>query len=620
VVDGYAEGLDLAGDAEELLSLHAELLRRLEDGESPALDEYLRHYPEHAPALRRFWARWQRVYPQLRPDRGGPEDLAPETSAGLPLLLPATGALELPGLEVYEKLGEGGMGQVYRARDVRLDRPRAVKVIRTGPLGGDRERDRFNREARAVARLDHPGVVRIYALSEHEGTLYICMELLEGGSLQDRLRRGPLEIRAAADVVRQLALAVQHAHEHRVLHRDLKPANVLLTADGTPKIGDFGLAKLLDADDGLTHTGATLGTPAYMAPEQAEGRLGDVREHTDVWALGVIFYECLTGKRPFRGEGRSETLELIKKQPPVPPRRLRAEVPAGLEAVCLRCLQKPPGQRYAGAAALAADLQNWLDGRPVAPRPRRRRRPWLVAAPALLLAAGLGVGSLLLLPGPKPGAGPDPPAAADVSWKPGVWHPLLTREPAALRWPTPGKNSHKLYDPVAQELVLSCEELGLIPLGRTDASHYRLAITVQQNPWAGNVGLFFGCRDPRPAGAASAPAYQYLKLVALPQTDQGRQFRVDWKAFDLGRFRGDNVYRNSLPFRLGPGEFRLEMEVGPEGLATVAVNGKVLPEVNAADVPPPPPPPADYKGLFGVYVYTGNGVFRKAEYLFYEEP
>src|SRR5581483_2016504 len=161
---------------------------------------------------------------------------------------------------------------------------------------------------------------------------------LEGGSLQGRLRQGPLEVRAAADLVRQLALAVQHAHDNRVLHRDLKPGNVLLAADGAPKVSDFGLAKLLDADDGLTHTGAVLGTPSYMAPEQAEGRASDIAERADVWALGAILYECLTGRPPFLGQTRSETLELVKRRPPAAPRRLRAEVPPELEAICLKCL------------------------------------------------------------------------------------------------------------------------------------------------------------------------------------------------------------------------------------------------------------------------------------------
>jgi serine/threonine-protein kinase len=312
---------------------------------------------------------------------------------------PAAPALSLPGLELYEKLGQGGMGVVYRARDVRLDRPRAVKVIRRSPFGGDEARERFSREAKAVARLDHAGVVRIYALGEHEDTLYICMELLEGGSLQGRLSRGPLEVRAAADLVRQLALAVQHAHENRVLHRDLKPGNVLLTADGTPKVSDFGLAKLLDADDGLTQTGAVLGTPSYMAPEQAEGRQSEVSERTDVWALGAILYECLTGRPPFRGETRSRTLRQVTWAEPVPPRQLRAEVPADLEAVCLKCLEKRPERRYVTAAELAADLQDWLDGKPTRARPPRgprrllralRRRPRAALLVGLVLLAAVG--------------------------------------------------------------------------------------------------------------------------------------------------------------------------------------------------------------------------------------
>ena len=232
------------------------------------------------------------------------------------------------------------MGIVYRARDVRLDQPRAIKFIRTGPFADAEAYDRFNREAKAVARLDHPGVVRIFTLGEHGDTLYICMEYLEGGNLHARLRQGPMEIRMAADMVCRLALAMQHAHENSVLHRDLKPANVLLTADGTPKVSDFGLAKLLDEQEELTQAGAVMGTASYMAPEQAESRHGDVRAPADIWALGVILYQCLTGKLPFRGAGRSETLEAVKNRLPAPPRQLRPDVPAALQAICLKCLRE----------------------------------------------------------------------------------------------------------------------------------------------------------------------------------------------------------------------------------------------------------------------------------------
>ncbi len=331
---------ELASDSKALLELvYSEVLLRLERGESPSLAEYLGRFPDHADPLRQCWSEFRLVHPELHThgeaNRGTVSD---EVTVERTARARAATTLTLPGFELFERLGEGGMGVVFRARDVRLDQPRAIKVIRTGPFAGEQARERFATEAKAVARLDHPGVVRIYSLGEHEDILFICMELLEGGSLQERLRKGPLEIREAAELVRQLALAVHHAHEAGVLHRDLKPGNVLLSLsrdaksaersadDGSlntfvAKVSDFGLAKLLDADDGLTITGAVMGTACYMAPEQAEGSKS-IGPAADVYALGVILYECLTGKPPFKGGSRSETLALVKGQPPVPPRQV----------------------------------------------------------------------------------------------------------------------------------------------------------------------------------------------------------------------------------------------------------------------------------------------------------
>jgi serine/threonine-protein kinase len=419
-------------------------------------------------------------------------------------------ALELPGLELYEKLGQGGMGVVYRARDVRLDRPRAVKVIRRGPFGDDEARDRFGREARAVARLDHAGVVRIYALGEHEDTLYICMELLEGGNLQARLRQGPLEVRAAADLVRQLALAVQHAHDNRVLHRDLKPGNVLLTADGAPKVSDFGLAKLLDADDGLTYTGAVLGTPAYMAPEQAEGRSRDITERTDVWALGAILYECLTGRPPFHAQTRSETLELVRRQAPEPLRRVRAEVPAELEAICLKCLEKRPEQRYATAAELAADLRDWLDGKPTRLRPARgprrllqavRRRPILSLFAALVLLAAVAAGLIGYF------RHPDRPLwqmQAQLARGEPVELLGATGPPRWSRWWLREKDANTLVEPDGTFVVYGRPHT-LLELFRDTRGHnrYRIRAEVRHLQGAANgaVGVYFGGTPRRKATA-----------------------------------------------------------------------------------------------------------------------
>jgi hypothetical protein len=433
-----------------------------------------------------------------------------------------------------------------------------------------------------------------------------------------------LAVRAAADVVRQLALAVQHAHDHRVLHRDLKPGNVLLTTTGAPKVADFGLAKLLDVDDDLTQMGAVLGTPAYMAPEQAEGLLNDVRERTDVWSLGAILYEALTGRQAFKGKSRSETLELVKRQPPLPPCSLRAEVPTGLEAICLKCLEKQPGHRYATAAELAADLQDWLDGKPIRTRPLRGgRRNGLVATFSVVCLLALTIGGFSLLSGDRPTqTGPAPLTPQEPSA--GVWNPLLLQEPTAIRWPHPGTNSHKGYRSGSQELVLSCEELGLLGLGRTDAPRYKLALTVQQSPWAGNIGLFFGYRDCL-VGGDPGQTYQVLELVVEPtKPEQGPNFRIDWRTvFQVdrgGAERLTNVARgNSSSFALDPKEHRLELTVGVKGLEQVSLDNTALAGLSATRATHPPEP-VDYQGQFGVYVYTGNGLFRNASFIFWEEP
>jgi eukaryotic-like serine/threonine-protein kinase len=394
---------ELADDSEALIGLvYSEVLLRLERGETPVLGEYLARFPIHAQVLRLHWSQFRLVHPELGTDGKEGQGTVSADSTG-EVAGRASPLRALPGFELYETLGEGGMGVVYKARDLRLDQLRAIKVIRTGPFAGSMARQRFITEAKAVARLNHAGVVRIFSLGEHEDVLFICMEFVEGGSLQERLRQGPLAGREAAELLRQLALAVQHAHDAGVLHRDLKPGNVLLDAEGTPKVSDFGLAKLLDTDDGLTYTGAVMGTPSYMAPEQALGSKS-IGPPADVFALGAILYECLTGKHAFKAGTRSGTLARVKDQPPVPPRALRPEVPPVLEAICLKCLEKPSQQRYASAGALAEDLQNWLDGKPTHVKPAggfrrvwdglwRWRRPVLAVASVLLLA-GLAAGLL----------------------------------------------------------------------------------------------------------------------------------------------------------------------------------------------------------------------------------
>jgi WD40 repeat protein len=308
----------------------------------------------------------------------------------------------VPGYEVLGELGRGGMGVVYRARQVALGRTVALKMILAGAHAGADERARFRREAEAIARLSHPNIVAVHEVGEHDGRLFFSLEFCPGGSLDRQLDGTPWDPKRAAKLVRTLARAMQAAHEARVVHRDLKPANVLLGADGTPKVTDFGLAKKLD-DRGPapTQTGAIVGTPSYMAPEQAEGKK-EVGPAADTYALGAILYELLTGRPPFKAATPLDTILQVVADEPVPPGRLNRQVPRDLETVCLLCLHKDPKRRYGSAGELADDLARFRRGEPVRARPVGRaeravkwvrRRPvvaGLLAVVVLLTAAGVG--------------------------------------------------------------------------------------------------------------------------------------------------------------------------------------------------------------------------------------
>jgi serine/threonine-protein kinase len=272
------------------------------------------------------------------------------------------------------------MAVVYLARQAGFNRLVALKMVLAGAHADAAQTDRFRREARAVGRLRHPGIVEAFAFGESDGCPYFSLEYLEGGSLADRLRGRPLPPCEAAELVAALAEAVQYAHEQGVVHRDLKPANVLFTAEGAPKITDFGLAKTLDGDD-LTRTGAVLGTPSYMAPEQAGGRSKEVGPATDVYALGAILYECLTGRPPFQAPTPLLTVAQVMNNAPAQPSRFQPRTPRNLAAICLTCLEKQPGRRYPTAQALAEDLRRFLGGeRTQARLTWRAPRPWVWAA------------------------------------------------------------------------------------------------------------------------------------------------------------------------------------------------------------------------------------------------
>jgi len=323
--------------------------------------------------------------------------------------------------ELLAEIGRGGMGVVFKARHLRLNRVVALKMILGGALAGPDDLQRFETEAAAAAQLQHPGIVGLYEIGSHEGQPYFSMEFVSGSSLAQRVLRGPLPGRQAAAYLEQTARAVHYAHGRGILHRDLKPANVLLDDNDLPKVTDFGLAKLLQTDSGQTRTGAVLGTPSYMAPEQAAARK-DLGPACDVYSLGAILYELLTARPPFRGESALSTLKMVVDAEPLAPRLLNPKVDVDLETICLKCLDKDPARRYASAGALAEDLQRFQSGEPIQARRLgvlgravkwARRKPTAAALLAVSAAALLAlVGGVLAF---------------------GMWQAQVARDERALR-------------------------------------------------------------------------------------------------------------------------------------------------------------------------------------------
>jgi eukaryotic-like serine/threonine-protein kinase len=348
------------------------------------------------------------------PERRPPEATVPVQGTVGPgaAVAPRVGARSVVGYEILAELGRGGMGVVYKARQLGLNRVVALKMVLAGAHAGREQLDRFRVEAEAVAGLQHPNIVQIYEVGESSGQPFFSMEFVGGAALDRRLAGAPQPSRAAAELVETLARAVHCAHQAGVVHRDLKPGNVLLAAPpsasgqggadsaarlyGVPKISDFGLAKRLDSQSGHTRSGDLLGTPSYMSPEQAAGKVKEVGPAADIWALGAILYECLTGRPPFRAETPMDTLWQVINEEPIPPGRLRPGVPRDLETICLKCLQKDPQKRYPSAEQLAEDLRRHLGGEPVQARPPgrlERLARWCRRNPlpaSLLVAVTLG--------------------------------------------------------------------------------------------------------------------------------------------------------------------------------------------------------------------------------------
>jgi serine/threonine protein kinase/tetratricopeptide (TPR) repeat protein len=392
-------------------------LRAADRDRAPPPQSLLALYPEWASELREFFADQEQVEVLTAPVRSAVLDRHFARSSPAELAGERLGPYRLD-----EEIGRGGMGVVYRAWDTQLNRTVAVKTIRTPARATPEALARFRSEAVAVARLQHPNIVQVFETGEHAGQPYVVLEYVPGGSLAQLLTGRPVRPAEAAALVETLARAVHYAHQRGVIHRDLKPANVLISDESrgtsderkpgsdlvprpsslvTVKITDFGLAKVLDdGGEALTETGAVLGTPTYMAPEQARGRGAEVGPAADVYALGVLLYELLAGRPPFCGVTKLDTLRQVTDDPPTPPRRRATDCPRDLETVCLRCLEKEPARRYASAEVLADELRRFLDGKPILARPVGplgrawrwcRRQPWLAT-----LIAALSVCTALL--------------------------------------------------------------------------------------------------------------------------------------------------------------------------------------------------------------------------------
>ncbi|MFI5459465.1 MAG: protein kinase [Isosphaerales bacterium] len=302
--------------------------------------------------------------------------------------------------EIVREIARGGMGVVFQARQLSLNRLVALKMILAGQLADDADVRRFHIEAEAAANLDHPGIVPIFEVGQHEGQHYFSMAFIEGQSLSQRLAGGPLPSREAAELIGRVADAIEYAHQRGVIHRDLKPANILLDQNGNPRITDFGLAKKVKGDSGLTGSGQIMGTPSYMPPEQAGGKRGAVGPPADVYALGATLYALLTGRPPFQAASVMDTVIQVISDEPVPPQRLNASVPRDLETICLKCLEKDQARRYASAAALGEDLRRFLAGEPIAARPVSRvERAWRWSLRNRLAAAMLSMVVVLTVTG-----------------------------------------------------------------------------------------------------------------------------------------------------------------------------------------------------------------------------
>src|SRR6266513_569858 len=416
-------------------------------------------------------------------DDGGPAANVEANAAAAPHSKKAARAVELLGelgdYELLEEIGRGGQGVVFRARQKSLNRTVALKVISLGQWASKAHLKRFRLEAEAAARLEHPGIVPIHEVGERDGSCYFSMKFVEGGQLDEVVRRAPMSIRHAAELIAKIARTIQYAHEHGILHRDIKPGNILLDGKGEPHLTDFGLARLVETESTMTRTLDVLGTPSYMAPEQAMGNNAAVSSVTDIYGLGAVLYQSLTGQPPFAGGATYETIKLLLDTEPRQPRLLNPKIDRDLSTICLKCLEKDPKRRYSSALALAQDLERWLRHEPIQARrtgPVTRGKKWLHRNPSNAFA-GASLAGLIA-------------ALSVIIWKSDFTHPPPTTGIAVLPFENLSDNKEDAFvaDGIQDDILTKLAKVAdLKVISRTSVMSYRGARDMHQIGRALNV-------------------------------------------------------------------------------------------------------------------------------------
>jgi hypothetical protein len=653
----------------------SELSRRLRCGEPGSAEQFLAEFPtlaEHddlaldlictefqvrrelgqRPDPAAWCARFPQWQDRLRrqlEDLPAPPQISPTAVVTVAEPLPAGTAAPVaragaagpaPRYELLEELGHGGMGVVYRARDTVLGRLVAVKMVRAGRATADGLL-RFRREAQAVARLRHRHIVALHDFGERGGEPFLVMPYIGGGNLSGRL--GDFgDPREAAVLVEKVARAVQAAHDAGIVHRDLKPANVLLDEEGEPLVGDFGLAKFLDPEPGeeATYTGQLVGTPAYMTPEQAAGQGHRATPATDVWALGVILYELLTGQKPFRGQG-PEVTPRIQHEAPAAPRSLRPGLDRALETVVLKCLEKEPVRRYPSAGELADDLARWLRGEPVRVRPQawisrvwqraRSRRAWPLAGVFLVALLATAAVVVLRAPGPSP---TEREARRLQEARAALEHDLvegravtLVREvgpPRYYRWRT---ETNRPPLPDRPDLEIESWRTCLLELlAGPQRERYLFQAEVRQGATRdGHVGIYFSADERSPP---EGPEHTFRALTFADKGESAKRLRLDCYRYREGDLEHSRLHQTQAlwrtPFAGEANWHQLGVEITPEKVVCFW-DGKLVHELarteerplidrwwRGLDLRPPtlPPPSFAPRGSLGLFAENSMAVYR----------